>query len=135
MLSKVEPFPTSELVPYDAGFVSGWTVERYQIDLVKAAEESRRRMDAEIRNRCASEVPGDTHRDLQVQASYSDQTFKHILSPIWLLSYTFRAKSYQVLVNGVTGSIAGSRPYSWIKIGLLVLAILIVVLFIAALQE
>ena len=37
-----------------------------------------------------------------------------------------------MLANGVTGTIAGSRPYSWIKIGLLILAILIVVLFIAA---
>jgi len=132
MLTKVEPFPTSELVPYDAGFVSGWTVERYQIDLVKAAEESRRRMDAEIRDRCAADVPGDTHRDLQVDAKYSGQTFKHILGPVWLLTYTYRARSYQVIVNGVTGRIAGTRPYSWIKIALLVLAILIVVLIIAA---
>ncbi|HVQ41720.1 MAG TPA: zinc ribbon domain-containing protein [Vicinamibacterales bacterium] len=132
MLEKVEPFPTSELVPYDAGFVSGWTVERYQIDLVKAAEESRRRMDAEIRDRCAADVPGDTHRDLQVAATYSGQTFKHILGPVWLLTYTYRAHNYQVIVNGVTGRIAGSRPYSWIKIALLVLAILIVVLIIAA---
>ena len=132
MLARVEPFPTSELVPYDAGFVSGWTVERYQIDLVKAAEESRQRMDAEVRDRCAADVPGDTHRDLQVQATYSDLTFKHILGPVWLLTYTYRNSSYQVLVNGVTGTIAGARPYSWIKIGLLVLAILIVVLIIAA---
>lgn len=135
MLEKVEPFPTSELVPYDAGFVSGWTVERYQIDLVKAAEESRRRMDAEIRDRCAADVPGDTHRDLQVNATYSGQTFKHILGPVWLLTYTYRARSYQVIVNGVTGRIAGSRPYSWIKIALLVLAILTVVLIIAALNN
>jgi hypothetical protein len=89
-------------------------------------------MDDEIRNRCAAEVPGDTHRDLQVDATYSGQTFKHILGPVWLLTYTYRARNYQVIVNGVTGRIAGSRPYSWIKIGLLVLAILIVVLIVAA---
>jgi hypothetical protein len=28
LLRKIEPFPTQELVPYDAGYVSGWTVER-----------------------------------------------------------------------------------------------------------
>jgi hypothetical protein len=80
-------------------------------------------------------VPGDTHRDLQVNATYSGQTFKHILGPVWLLTYTYRARSYQVIVNGVTGRIAGSRPYSWIKIALLVLAILTVVLIIAALNN
>jgi hypothetical protein len=38
MLRRIEPFPTKELVPYNAGFLSGWVVERYQIDLVAAAQ-------------------------------------------------------------------------------------------------
>ncbi len=135
LLRKVEPFPTQEVVPYDAGYVSGWTVERYQIDLVAAAEASRERMDATLRSLCASQVPGDTHRNLVVNATYSHQTFKHILAPIWLLTYTYGPKSYQVLVNGVTGTMTGTRPWSWIKISLAVLAALLVVLAIAAAQE
>jgi hypothetical protein len=134
-LRRIEPFPTGELVPYDAGYVSGWTVERYQIDLIAAAEESRRRMDAELRSLCAAEVPGDTHRNLAVHATYSAQTFKHILAPVWLLSYTYGSTSYQVVVNGVTGSIAGSRPWSWIKIALLVLVGLVVAAIVASMQE
>ena len=39
LLRKVEPFPTKELTPYKAGFLSGWVVERYQIDLVGAAQQ------------------------------------------------------------------------------------------------
>ena len=35
--------------------------------------------------------------------TYRDQTFKHILVPVWLLTYTYGATSYQVVVNGVTG--------------------------------
>jgi Zn finger protein HypA/HybF involved in hydrogenase expression len=135
MLRKVEPFPTTELVTYDAKYVSGWTVERYQIDLIAAAEESRRRMDAHLESLCGSQVPGDTYRNLVVDAAYSGQTFKHILAPIWLLTYTHGASSYQVIVNGVTGRMAGERPWSWIKIALLVLLALIVALIIAASQE
>ena len=132
MLAQIEPFPTTELVPYDAGFVAGWTVERYQIDLIAAAQEARRRMDDHMRSLCASEVPGDTHRNLGVDTTYTDQTFKHILGPVWLLTYVYRAKSYQVAVNAVTGKVAGSRPWSWIKIGLLALVILTIVLLIAS---
>ena len=123
LLHGVEPFPTSkELVPYDAGFIRGWVVERYQVDLGRAANSSKAKMDEELRALCAREVPGDTHRNLQVSAQYSRRTFKHVLLPIWLLTYTFGSRVFQVLVNGYTGAIAGCRPYSWGKITLAVLA-------------
>ena len=131
MLRKVEPFPTTELIPYDPGYLAGWTVERYQIDLVTAATRSRRQMDTALRRLCAADIPGDTYRNLVVNATYTDQRFKHLLAPVWLLTYTFHAKSYQVAVNGVTGDTSGERPWSWIKIGLLALLALAVMLLIA----
>jgi len=122
LLHRIEPFPTKDLVPYDAGFLSGWVVERYQIDLVAAAQHARERMDAATERLCAAQVPGDTHRNLRVRAAYSEQTFKHILAPLWLLTYTYGARAFQVMVNGYTGIIAGRYPKSWIKITLAVLA-------------
>ena len=119
-LRAVEPFPTATLVPYDPGYLAGWVVERYQIDLVAAAERSRRAMDARLREQCARQVPGDTHRNLQVRASYRDQTFKHILAPLWLATYTHKGRTYQAVVNGVTGKVSGARPWSWAKIALAV---------------
>jgi Zn finger protein HypA/HybF involved in hydrogenase expression len=135
LLRRVEPFPTGELVPYDAGYLAGWTVERYQIDLVSAAARSRQQMEAELRRLAAAQVPGQTHRNLRVQAAFSDQRFKHILVPVWLMTYTYGAAAYQVLVNGVTGQIAGNRPWSWIKIALLVLVALVVLTAIAVLES
>jgi hypothetical protein len=116
MLREVEPFPTKDLASYKPGFLSGWVVERYQIDLLAAAQRSRQQMDAELRRLCAAQVPGDTHRNLQVHPNYSGQTFKHILVPLWLLTYNYGRKVYQVVINGYTGSIAGQYPKSWVKI-------------------
>ncbi len=125
MLRKIEPFPTTtDLVPYNAGYLSGWVVERYQLDLVAAAQEAREEMDSEMERLCAAEVPGDTHRNLQVRSDYSGQTYKHILVPIWLLTYNYSARVFQVVINGYTGAIAGKYPKSWIKITLAVLAAL-----------
>jgi len=121
LLKKVEPFPTATLIPYDPGYLAGWTVERYQIDLVNAAQHSRQAMDAKIRQLCSDDVPGDTQRNLEVNATFSDQRFKHILVPVWLLTYTYGHKVFQVVANGVTGEMAGDRPWSWIKIALLVI--------------
>ena len=131
MLRGIEPFPTKELKPYNPGFLSGWVVERYQIDLVSAVKAAREEMDEEMQQMCAARVPGDTHRNLQVQTDYSGQTFKHILVPIWLLTYNYGTRNFQVVINGYTGSIAGKYPKSWIKITLLVLVIILaVVLFV-----
>jgi len=59
LLRGVEPFPTGELKTYDAAYVAGWIVERYQIDLVGAAKAAREAMDEELRRLCAAQVPGD----------------------------------------------------------------------------
>ena len=134
-LRSIEPFPTDSLVPFDPGYLSGWTVERYQIDLVAAAERSRQQMESTLRELCGRQVPGDTYRNLSVHATFTNQTFKHILAPIWLLTYVYGATSYQVVVNGVTGAIAGSRPWSWIKVSLVVLAALILFLLFVYLDN
>jgi hypothetical protein len=136
LLRKIEPFPThTELKPYDPGFLTGWTVEQYQIDLIAGARHAREMMDSKTRAMCAQQVPGDTHRDLEVRSLYSRQTFKHILVPVWLLAYTYHGKVFQVVVNGYTGTIAGRYPKSWIKITLFVLMILIIVGTIAFLAR
>ncbi len=117
LLQQVEPFPTTTaLQPYDPGFVRGWVVERYQIDLRQAASRSEARMMDELKALCAREVPGDTHRNLDVSAQFAERTFKHVLVPVWLVSYDFHGKAFQVLVNGYTGTIAGERPISWLKV-------------------
>lgn len=132
LLRKVEPFPTKDLAPYDPAFVRGWTVERYQIDLRQSSATSQQQMEAALRSMCASEVPGDTHRNLQVDATFRDRTFKHILVPVWLVTYTFGAKSFQTLVNGDTGAIAGDRPISWVKVFFYIILPAIIVLAIVA---
>jgi predicted RNA-binding Zn-ribbon protein involved in translation (DUF1610 family) len=128
LLRGVEPFPTtSELKPYDPGFLSGWVVEQYQIDLVAAAQHAQAVMEEKTRQLCAQEVPGDTHRDLDVDADFSGQTFKHILVPVWLLAYTYGSRNFQVVINGYTGAISGRYPKSVLKITLLVLLILAII--------
>ncbi|HEV8502341.1 MAG TPA: zinc ribbon domain-containing protein [Casimicrobiaceae bacterium] len=132
LMRGVEPFPMTAIKPYDAGYVSGWVVERYQVDLADAAARARATMDAQTRALAGAAVGGDTYRNLDVTAHYSAQTFKHILAPVWLLSYTFGTRAFQCVINGVSGAIAGEYPKSPWKIALLVLAVIVVVIVVAS---
>jgi hypothetical protein len=133
LLHQIEPFPTGECVPYDTAFLSGHVVEHYQVALTEAAEDSELSMRRVLEELCARQVPGDTHRNLRIHPTFTSRTFKHLLVPIWLLVYVFGRKSYQVVVNGYTGRMAGKYPYSPWKVALLVvLAVLAIVLFVIA---
>jgi len=123
LLGQIAPWPTKELLPYDPGYLSGWVVEQYQINLIAAAKHSREAMDQKLRTLCAQRIPGDTHRSLRVHANYAGQTFKHVLFPVWLLSFTFGRRNYPLIANGTNGKLAGRYPKSWVKILLLVLVI------------
>jgi hypothetical protein len=127
LLRQVEPFPTHELVPYDTAYLAGHVVEHYQVVLFDAVTRSKAQMEEQLREKAAAQIPGDTHRNLQIFPQYSAQTFKHILVPVWLLSYTFGAKVFQVVVNGCTGVIAGKYPFSPWKIAFLVLLAIVVI--------
>jgi len=50
------------------------------------------------------------------------------VAPVWLLTYDFHGRSFQVVINGYTGAIAGLYPKSWIKVTLVVVAVLILLL-------
>ncbi len=135
LLRQVEPFPTQEIVAYDTAFLSGHVVEHYQVVLLAAAQQSQEQMNAKLQALCAQQVPGDTHRNLRINPDYAGRTFKHILVPVWLLSYDYGSKAYQVLVNGYTGQIAGNRPYSAWKIFFAVLAAVIAALIVIFLSN
>ncbi|MDB6139904.1 MAG: hypothetical protein JWO94_2976, partial [Verrucomicrobiaceae bacterium] len=135
LLDGIAPFPTTEkLLPYDPGYLSGWVVEQYQIDLKGAAQASHDKMENAMRDLCSKEVPGDTQRNLVVSTTYEGQTFKHVLLPVWLLTYTYGSKTYQVAVNGFTGRISGEYPISWVKVFFVTMLVLIAIIIFFSLQ-
>ena len=124
------------LVPYEEGFLSGWGAEAYTVDLRQAWETGQDIIRGQVRQACAREVPGDTHRNLQVDTAFSGMTYKHVLFPVWIASYRYRDKVYHFLVNGQTGEVQGQAPISWIRVTLVVVVALIIlaVIFILASQ-
>lgn len=126
----IEPFPTESLTPYEPSYLSGFLAEENAVDLPEALETAKERMRGEIRAACAGEVPGDTHRDLEVRTVFSALAYKNALLPIWVSAYEYHQQPYRFLVNGVTGKCTGTAPWSWIKVTLLILTIFIIAMIV-----
>lgn len=127
---KLGAFDLKALVPYRPEYLAGWRAEEYCIDLASGWESAQQRVVATQQARCSHDVPGDTQRNLRVANRIYDVRWKHVLLPLWSLTYSFGGKPYAVLIHGQTGRVVGDAPISWLKILGLVLAILAALLFV-----
>lgn len=132
LVRSIEPFPTSELTPYEPSYLSGFLAEENAIDLDEALVTAKARMSDEIRAACSREVPGDTQRNLEVSSVFSAVAYKNALLPVWIAAYDYHGKPYRYLVNGVTGKCTGTAPWSWAKITVAILTILIIASIVLA---
>jgi len=132
LCAELGRFDTSALVPYRPEYLAGWRAEEYAVDLATGFEAGKAEIEAIQAGRCGGDVPGDTHRNLSVRNRVSDVRWKHVLLPVWSLTYSHAGKEYPVLIHGQTGRVVGEAPYSWVKILFLVLGIAAAVLLALA---
>lgn len=135
LVRKLGAFELSGLVPYQPHYLAGWRAEEYSIDLEEGWGQARSRIVRSQESRCAGDVPGDTHRFLQVHNQFDGVRWKHLLLPVWSLQYRLGGTTYTVLVHGQTGRIVGRAPYSWRKILFGVLGSFLAVAFVVALAR
>ena len=125
-LREREPWDLSAGVPYDDAYLAGFRAEHYAIDLPAGFARSNELMLPQIRGTIRADIGGDTQRIGSMDSTYHAITFKHLLLPVWIATYRYRDTLYQVLINARTGEVVGQRPYSWMKISLLVIVGLLV---------
>jgi ribosomal protein S27E len=135
LVGKLKSFNTEELQPYQPSFLAGWKAEEYAIELNDGWKTAVGQMEAEQRTKCSNDVPGDTQRGLSVTNKFYDETFKHVLLPIWISAYRFNGKVYRFLVNGQTGEVTGKAPWSFWKIFLFILTIVAIIVGIVVLVK
>lgn len=134
LVRGVEPFDTSKLEPFAPAFLAGWGAEEAAFGAEQGWLVGQAQLRQEQERRCAGDVPGDTHRNLEVHTEFSDVHFKPTLLPIFVAAYAYREKIYRFLVNGQTGEVSGEAPWSWPKIALATLAALALLLAFLALS-
>jgi hypothetical protein len=116
LILKVYPYDTQNLTPYSPMYLSGFGILNADMPLKMVYQIAKQNMEADQVERCSGDVPGDTQRDLRVRTSLSDQTFKHLLCPLWIGSFRYKGKVFPFVINGQTGKVYGEKPWSWVKI-------------------
>ena len=112
----LEPWDLAQLQPYKPNYLAGFQAEGYTVALADGNVTAKQKMASVIEQDVRHDIGGDAQRVDNVATSYSAETFKHILLPIWIAAYKYKAKTYRFLVNGQTGEVQGERPYSVWKI-------------------
>ena len=125
--SKIARWNLKLLQPFNTSFLRGFVTEKYTISLQQghlAAKDEAHRI---AKRWCRQDIGGDTQRVSHMEMKLSEETFKHILLPMYVSSYKYNGKEYSFFVNGENGQISGTRPYSFWKIFFTILFGLLVV--------
>ncbi|MFC4011562.1 hypothetical protein ACFOY2_30330 [Nonomuraea purpurea] len=115
-LDKLKPWPLERAVPFDPNWLAGHHSLRHDIEPQGGMELAKAVMYQVIESDCRRDIGGDVQRVHRVDTQYADVAFKLVLLPVWIGTYVFGGKTYQVLINGVTGEVQGDRPFSALKI-------------------
>ncbi len=117
------PWDLSGLVPYSPDWLAGMAAEAYTLPLAEGHARARAAMEQAIAADVRAAIGGDEQRITRIDTAWSDETFRHVLLPVWLAAYRHGGRSYRVMVNGQTGKVRGERPWSAWKIALAVLLV------------
>lgn len=134
----LQPWDLGALVPYRPDYLAGFTAEGYTIGLADGWEEAKRIMAGVITGDVRADIGGDEQRVNSVDTDYSDETFKHILLPIWMAAYKYNNKTYRFVVNAQTGKVRGERPWSAWKIAFAVVVAAVLIgtgVYLAEMQQ
>lgn len=131
LLKKIEPFHTQgeQVVDYKPEFLVGHQARKYTIMPDVAHGIARSIMAQDIQDEIKRLLPGDTYDSYNQRLVYSNESYKHILLPVYMAAYDYQQRIYNVLINGQTGEVQGKAPVStWKVVGLIAIAILIIVI-------
>ena len=119
------PWDLSDLVPYRPEYLAGLSAEGYTVPLAQGRAIAHQEMEAVIARDVRRDIGGDVQQIQAMDTDHSNETFKHILLPVWTAAYRYNGKSYRFVVNGQSGRVVGERPWSVWKIAAAVIAALV----------
>lgn len=116
LLEQMQGYNMGDLTAYDPAFLAGIQAQAYDTGLDEAWETGRGQMRERTRTACRADATSQRMRNFSMSLEFSNESWRYILLPLYLATYTYEHKPYQVMINGQNGIIAGQRPVAWKKV-------------------
>ncbi len=135
-LERIKKFYFYTAVPYSPEYLAGYYAERYSTTPGQGWESAQtgieEMLDKAIRaDEMAYQKEAVKSGSLNFNTEYSDIKYKYVIAPVYLATFTYKGKKYDVAINGKTGEIACDPPSTtWIRRFLLVLALVVIAVII-----
>lgn len=132
LLRRVGSFGTQQVASYSPEYFSGYGAECYTVDLEQAHREAAGSMERDLEGMARSDVLRryDEVSNVCISVEYQDETYKHVLLPVYTTAYTYKGKQYHVFINGQSGKVEGDYPKSPARIAGIVAVILLLLLLL-----
>jgi predicted RNA-binding Zn-ribbon protein involved in translation (DUF1610 family) len=124
ILNRIYPYRMSDLVTYEPDFLAGWQAQAYETTLTEAWKTGKVEIREKAKQACRQEIASPHIRNFSMSADFEDESWRYILLPVYLAAYRSGEETYQVMVNGQTGEVAGQKPVAWWKVWLAIAALL-----------
>lgn len=120
LLGEIQNYDLSQLVAYDARLLAGLQAQAYEVPLKEAWKEAREPMREQTLRTARRETSTSRVRNFSMTLRFADESWRYILLPAYIATYSYYDKPYQIAINGRNGTIAGPRPVDWRKLLLIV---------------
>ena len=111
LMEAVEPFDTTQLKPFETGYLSGYQAERYDVDAETAEPRANERIRNSVVETFSATVGAYTGVALQsANINLLDKKRLNVLAPVWMLNKQWNGQTYTFAMNGQTGKLVGNLP-------------------------
>ncbi len=135
IIKKISNFDLNRLLDFNPSFLSGYESFEYNEEINKSYIKAKEYMNNIIYDSVLWDIGGDEQRVDYIKSNFSEEKFELILLPIWISSYKYKNKIYNIGINGLNGEIVGERPYSLVKIIILISFVLLIVAIFVYLEK
>lgn len=109
----LEQFTAKDVVAYDPEYTANWLAETYKVPMSDAALEARAAVFTHARQKLSQKE--DLRRISRLRFASDEitmESFKLVLVPVWIGTFTLESVIHDLTINGFTGTVFGPKPPS-----------------------